>query len=637
MRPSLVSLPLLVLSVVALGATTPGLNDALRRPILATEQTRVETQVWTATQVPLLQVPASREAWEAEARTLRQRLLDEVVYRGAAREWRTQKVDVRSFETLPGGGYRVRKIRFEAVPGLHVPALIYEPARAETAGAERPAPADRRIPVVLNFNGHEGTGLANAYHQARCINLAKKGLYAINVEWIGQTQIASDGLQHYRMNQLDLVGTPGLAVFYESLRRTVDIALALPDVDPTRIAATGLSGGGWQTVILSALDTRIALANPVAGYSSYVTRAQWPDKDLGDSEQTPSDLASIADYTHLNALIAPRPLQLTYNAKDSCCYRGDYAVAPLVQHAAPLYALFDARARLGYYVNHDVGHNYERDNREAFYRFLHTHLLGGASSFDPTEIDVTREIRSLDALKVPVPASNADFRTLARGVLASLPTPAAPRRERLAELVRFPRYTVRAVQDGVDTGIATYWKLHLDHWTVPVTELTPAQATGTTLLLDDEGRARAGDIAGALLSQGRRVAALDPWYFGESALGPRDFLFGLLVSGLGKRPLGIQAGQVAATARWLKARHGLPVELVARGPRTSLIATVAAALEPDAISGVEVRGGWRTLREVLDQNVSAQQMPEMFTFGLLAEFDVPQIEALVAPRRVVAR
>ena len=65
---------------------------------------------------------------------------------------------------------------------------------------------------------------------------------------------------------------------------------------------TGLSGGGWQTIILSALDTRVALANPVAGFSSYVTRAQWPDKDLGDSEQTPSDLASIADYTHLTAL-----------------------------------------------------------------------------------------------------------------------------------------------------------------------------------------------------------------------------------------------------------------------------------------------------------------------------------------------
>jgi hypothetical protein len=131
------------------------------------------------------------------------------------------------------------------------------------------------------------------------------------------------------------------------------------------------------------------------------------------------------------------------------------------------------------------------------------------------------------------------------------------------------------------------------------------------------------------------VAAVDPFYFGESSLGQRDFLFGLLVSSLGERPLGIQAGQVAASARWLAARHGGAVEIEAHGPRTSLIALVAAALEPDAISGVRLHGGWQTLRAVFDQNISAQQMPEMFAFGLLAEFDIEQTRQLVAPRPVV--
>jgi hypothetical protein len=172
---------------------------------------------------------------------------------------------------------------------------------------------------------------------------------------------------------------------------------------------------------------------------------------------------------------------------------------------------------------------------------------------------------------------------------------------------------------------------------VPVVEITPDTARGTTLLLADAGRATAGADARRLLADGRRVAAVDPFYFGESALGSKDFLFGLLVSALGERPLGIQAGQVAASARWLAARHGAPVEIVARGPRTSLIALVAAALEPDAISGVQVHDAWRTLREVLDRNVTAQQMPEMFAFGLLEEFDVPQIEQLIAPRSVTFR
>jgi hypothetical protein len=177
----------------------------------------------------------------------------------------------------------------------------------------------------------------------------------------------------------------------------------------------------------------------------------------------------------------------------------------------------------------------------------------------------------------------------------------------------------------------------MDQWTVPVAELSTESPSGTTLLLADGGRATAADDARRLLAARRRVAAIDPFYFGESALGQRDFLFGLLVSALGERPLGIQAAQVAAAARWLKARDGAPVQIAARGPRTSLIALVAAALEPDAIAGVELQDSWSTLREVLDRNVSAQQMPEMFTFGLLAEFDIPQIARLVAPRQVVVR
>lgn len=611
---------LLLLSVVSLGAqpSSPTIDEALARPVLATDQTRIDTQVWLASKVPVLQVPATREAWESQTQTLRQRLLDEVVYRGAAKTWRTQKARAEEFGVIDADGYRVRKIRFEAVPGLHVPALVYEPV---------PAPS-RPTPVVLNFNGHEGTGLGNAYHQARCINLAKKGLYAINVEWIGMTQLASEGQQHYRMNQLDLVGTPGLAVFYESLRRTVDIALGLPQADATRIAATGLSGGGWQTIILGALDTRIALADPVAGFSSYVTRTQWPDKDLGDSEQTPSDLAAVADYTHLAALMAPRPLLLTHNAQDSCCFRADYALGPLLQQVSPVYSLFGASERLAYHVNHDPGHNYEQDNREAFYRFLHTHLLGGRSDFSPREIDVTKEIRDVSQLKVPLPADNADFRSLARGILASLPAPPPPTRERLAALVRYARFDTRAVQVGAANGSPTHWKLHMGPLTVPATEVSPATPRGTTIVLADSGRAKAAADVRALVDQGQRVIAIDPWYFGESSLGRIDFLYALLVAGLGERPLGLQAGQVAAAARWLKARDGAPVRIVAVGPRTGFVAQVAAALEREAIAGVEVRNGWTTLREVLDRNVSAREMPEMFAFGLLAEFDIPQIQQL---------
>lgn len=624
-------LPLLLAVLALVVAPQSGVDDALRRPILAEAQTRVDTQVWLASRVPKFDVPASADAWRRTADQLRQRVLGEVIYRGAAREWRTQAPRVEFVEDLPGKGYIVRKLRFEAVPGLLVPGLLYVPT---------PAPSGP-TPVVINVNGHEGTGIANSYIQARCINLAKKGMYALNVEWVGQSQLANTGLLHYRMNQLDLVGTPGLAVFYEQLRRSVDIALGLPQADPTRIGVTGLSGGGWQTIMISALDTRVTLANPVAGISSYVTRTQWPDKDLGDSEQTPSDLASVVDYPHLNAMMAPRPLQLSHNAKDSCCFRADYALGPMVQQVMPVFDLLGVPERFSYHVNHDEGHNYERDNREALYRFLHRHFFAGSAGFDPTEIDVAGELRTVEQLATPLPAGNATFTSLARGLAEGLPRAGAtPSAARLRELLRVPTYEVRAVQavsPGAAERMSSGWKLHMAHWTVPAVELSPAgPAQGATLLLADEGRQSAGAAASTLLAAGQRVLAVDPFYFGESALGQRDFLFGLLVSALGERPLGIQAGQVIASAHWLAARQNGPVTIDAHGPRTSLIALVAAALAPDAIAGVRTHGRWTSLRAVLDQDITAQQMPEMFPFGLLAEFDIEQIEQLVAPRPVTA-
>ena len=158
-------------------------------------------------------------------------------------------------------------------------------------------------------------------------------MLALNLEWLGMGQLQGDGFSHNRMNQLDLCGTSGLAVFYLAMQRGLDILVDHPHADVERVAMAGLSGGGWQTILLSSLDRRVTLANPVAGYSSFKTRVEF-FSDLGDSEQTPTDLAMIADYAHLTALRAPRPTLLTYNAKDECCFLADHALQPLLDAAS---------------------------------------------------------------------------------------------------------------------------------------------------------------------------------------------------------------------------------------------------------------------------------------------------------------
>jgi dienelactone hydrolase len=603
------------------------LESLLGKTLLDPNQPLLDVQVYTATKIPVVPTFQTRQQWETYASRLRQKVLDEIVYRGEARPWRSAKTRV---EIRPpfheGNGYRVRHLLFETIPGLWVPGLIYEPEKVSG-----------RVPVVLNVNGHEGNGTATPYIQARCINLAKKGLIAVNPEWLGRGQLRVPGMDHSRMPQLDLTGTSGLALFYLSLKRSLDAALSLPHADASRVAVTGLSGGGWQTIILSSLDTRVAVANPVAGYSSYVTRAQWPELDLGDSEQTPSDLASVADYAHLTALMAPRGLQVANNAKDNCCFRAEYATAPLIQIATPVYRLYNALDRVRYHTNHGNGHNYDEDNREAFYRLLRDHFR---LKIDVTDVNVESEIRQDTQLRPDLPADNLDFHQIALRLSQGLPRNPAPGRAKLAELVRYQPLAVEAFRagDGQQGAVkATYWKLNMGRaWNVPVTELEPAGAKATVLMVADAGRAKQAASIRQLIEAGTRVVAMDPFYFGESKIAKRDYLFALLLAGIGDRPLGLQASQVAAAARWLERDRKLgAVRVHAAGPRSSLFALVAGAIETQSISGLSLQGALGSLREVLERDWTVNQYPEMFCFGLLEHFDVPHIEALVAPRPVL--
>ena len=127
--------------------------------------------------------------------------------------------------------------------------------------------------------------------------------------------------------------------------------------------------------------------------------------------------------------------------------------------------------------------------------------------------------------------------------------------------------------------------------------------------------------------------ALDPFYLGESAIPARPYLFALLVSSVQERPLGIQAGQIAAVARWLGDVHEQPVRVDATGMRSSLAALVAGALEPKT-SSLTLHGSLGSLREVIEKDLGVDQAPELFCFGLLEQFDIRQLAALLASREL---
>ncbi|MBI4626512.1 MAG: hypothetical protein HY736_25250 [Verrucomicrobia bacterium] len=607
------------------------IQKLLERPLLAPKQTQHEAEAFCDERVPRMPAVKTAAEWDALANKLRRDVLDRIVFRGAqARQWRDARTQVVWGETMPGGpGYRIRKLRYEALPGLWIPAVLYEPENLPG-----------KAPVHLAVNGHERVGKSVPYKQIRCINLAKRGIISLNVEWLYMGQLRTEQFKHYAMNQLDLCGVSGLAPFYLAMSRGLDVLLALADADAARVAVSGLSGGGWQTIFISSLDPRVTLCNPVAGYSSFRTRAFFPT-DLGDSEQTPNDLATVADYTHLTAMMAGRAALLTFNAKDNCCFAAGHALEPLLQAAAPMFALHGQASRLQSHVNYDPGtHNYERDNREAFYRFVGDMFFPGDRAWNPKEIPSDAEVKTNVDLNVELPENNLDFNQLARAAMQGL-----PRDPQLA--ARDPavaRATLRAVVHFADDAVAakrlgraeaagpaaSFWELRVgQEWTVPVVEFTRGTPVGTTIVLADAGRRSLAAEVEKLLDAGQRVLAVDLLGFGESNMGAKDFLYAMTMAAVGGRPLGVQSGELAAVARWAAEEFKGPLAaLAAFGPRTSFIALVTAALERAASGGREMHQAMSSLKELIEKNHGVNQRPEQFCFGLLEAFDVPQLQTL---------
>ncbi len=90
-----------------------------------------------------------------------------------------------------------------------------------------------------------------------------------------------------------------------------------------KFSMIGLSGGGWTTIIVAAIDERINESYSVAG--SFPIWLRSDAKDFGDYEQTVPEFYQIANYQELYFLSdygKDRHLTLFYNEFDSCCFSG---------------------------------------------------------------------------------------------------------------------------------------------------------------------------------------------------------------------------------------------------------------------------------------------------------------------------
>jgi len=593
-------------------------------------------------------VAKSVREWTAESARLRQHLLNDVVFHGWPAEWASAPPKFEDLGLIPTGkGYRLRRLRYEIVPGFESVALLYEPDNIQG-----------KVPAILNVNGHVGPpGKSVEYKQKRCINFARHGIMALNLEWFLFGELANPENAHWFGAHLDLVGANGLGLFYLGMRKGLDYLASHPQVDPKRLGVTGLSGGGWQTIVLSALDERVAVSVPVAGYSATDTKVEARKfGDLGDLEQNGTDLLDGQDYTHLTAMRAPRPTLLIHNAEDDCCFRGPM-VKPLTFDAIqPIFKLYGKENDFSYHENRDPGtHNYQLDNRLAAYRFFSQHF--GLPVID-SETPAGEEIKTYDELVIGLPKDNLTILGLARklgrqisrspvpGDSAARGTWAASEREKLKSVVRYKPIgmgRVWAVANTKNKGVETKSYLFemgngqqgLSANGVWLKAIDAAAGSPATIVLNDKGKKATAAEVSDRVNHGEQVLALDLLFTGDAWKDNEPSSYAQILDAMGDRTIGLEAAQLIAVAHWLRSESGAPkLRLESTGIRNQMAALVAAGLEPDLFSDLVVHEGMPTLGYVLDAPVTFDDAPELFCLDLYKDFDLDRLAFVAAPTKV---
>jgi dienelactone hydrolase len=607
--------------------------------------------------VPELPVAASASDWQRQADALRAHELG-VIFHGWPREWVDAAPKFEQVGVIERTGYRIVKLRYEIVPGFESTALLYEPAHLIG-----------KTPAILNVNGHGAGGKAVEHKQKRCINQARKGIVALSLEWMDFGELSGEENAHNHIGLLDLAGENGVGLFYLAMRRGLDYLYDDPQVDRARIGMTGLSGGGWQTMLLSSLDTRVGPAAPVAGFSSLTTAIEHPDY-AGDAEQNAPDMRAVADYAQLAALRAPRPTLLIYNSVDDCCFRAGVVKQGVYDDIKPYFALMGKPDNLEWHENLNPGtHNYQIDSRERSYKFFDSAF--GLNVSDKEDAGTDTEVLSEEELAAGLPKDNLTIvglaRQMAQAIHHALPAEedaawAGEQREKLRAVVRYEAVTVRhawpisaALEKNLESrGYRFEFSNGLSATGVLFESGVRPEDGGLTLIVADAGRASEIEEIGDDVDRGQRVLVLEPLFFGENTPGtperPGTSNYAQMLNAVGERPLGLEAAQVAAVTRWLQqgridgsstpgaqiapASARSPVRVITSGPRAETVAVVAAAITPELFSGIEARKGMTSLGEIYTRPMSYEQAPELMCLDLYKDFDFNTMTRMAAPVKI---
>lgn len=586
--------------------------------------------------------------------------------------------------SVPRQGYRIDRLVYESRPGLFVTSNLYVP---EGRGP---------FPAVLGSMGHSANGKAHRPYQTLFHTLARKGYLVLAFDPFGQGErieypgavpgtsaLGSPTREHdYAGKRLLLLGV-NFALYraWDGIRG-IDYLLSRADVDPQRIGCGGQSGGGTMTMYLAALDERIRAAVVSEGNTENVAQANFdPPGSVDDAEQNlvPSLVHGIDRFDWLHA-VAPRALLITITNKDAgSTYGPDYVSdgMALIEELKRTYGLLDAAERVAL-VETPMRHSYSYEHRRASYGWYNRWLrsaavppagraAGTAALPDDSEPPVTLEEDkalwctpngSVAALK-----GESSF-TLMRK-LASQTRPAAPPTVETIRKVlgllpvdttaqaKMPvphqlLSTTEKFDHAIDElDITSERDIHVPAWVVR--PLKTAEKVPAILMLSDSGKegfvaeggmgadfAAAGVVFSSADLRGRGQCAPRPPSRGPNYYSGRGEDFYIWDTLMLDRPmLGGYVHDALQALRCLRHRPQVdPTRLWVIGQGTmGVVALFALALEP-ALRGAFLQSALSDYRSIVENDRYTTAF-RIYATGLLRHFDLPDVAALAAPRKLV--
>lgn len=576
-------------------------------------------------------------------------------------------LNARTLGSLERPDYRVEKLIYESRPGFFISACLYIPKKAKGP-----------FPGVLFQMGHSENGKAYESYQCACQGLVKLGFLVLAFDPMGQGERIyypdSTGL-HSRLMDVDLEHTvPGRQMLLTGATcaqfqvwdaiRSLDYLEAHPLVDRKRLASAGQSGGATLTMLLAALDDRLAAAAEMSGNTENVAcRNFLPPGSTDDAEQDFAGSGPLGfDRWDLFYPFAPKPMLVGVSDRD---FFGTYSPNYIsdswreYQRLSGVYKVLGAAPKLGW-TETPLPHGLSYDSRLQLYNWLRTHLQGahdpireeppvapepGENLWVSPKGNLVRSFGgetplSLIQRQAAVLADHRKPQPLEQ--LLRLERPVSGRASVLKTVPSSGGMSIQAVD------VPSVPRVGLPVWVFRRERISPQAPV--LILLDPHGRSVAwhpGQLCPVLAAQSdcivcaadvRGIGDLSPEFSAGAAGYAREhqseenYAWSSLI--LGRPLVGQRVIDIVALARSLGTLDGArrPVIVAALGGLT-VPALFAAAIEP-SITSLYLAGGLSSYQSIIETENYRHSLAD-FVPGILAHTDLPEIAARLAPRRTI--